>query len=518
MDCGCRFFSAPLAMRSEPGSRFSRRAQFFSFFIYIVLCSDAFWITFIGQTIVGASQMFTLGIPPRLAAVWFGPNEVSTACAAGVFGNQLGIAIGFLVPPLLVHNGTTEEVAYDLNKLFLCSAVLNSIILVMILCSICLTSTDCGCRFFLAPLAMRSEPGSRFSRRVRIFAYVTLCSDAFWITFIGQTIVGASQMFTLGIPPRLAAVWFGPNEVSTACAAGVFGNQLGIAIGFLVPPLLVHNGTTEEVAYDLNKLFLCSAVLNSIILVMILCFFAARPPTPPSLAQITAQEEKSIDSNFWRTLGKLLTSKDFVLLFITYGINTGVFYAVSTLLAQMVLPFYPTESEAIGQIGVAIVVAGMLGSVVGGFLLDRFKRFKLTTVLDYLFSFLAMLAFTFTLDLGSIVVVFVNAFVLGFFMTGYLPIGFEFAAEITFPAAEGTTGGLLNASAQIFGMLLTLAMGQVMHGISTFWCNIIMSTALILGTFLTILIKEDQKRQKAHAGRAHLPTSATQLTSCSASD
>ena len=34
-------------------------------------------------------------------------------------------------------------------------------------------------------------------------------------------------------------------------------------------------------------------------------------------------------------------------------------------------------------------------------------------------------------------------------MTGYLPIGFEFAAEITYPAAEGTTSGLLNASAQV---------------------------------------------------------------------
>ncbi|VDP20012.1 unnamed protein product [Heligmosomoides polygyrus] len=131
------------------------------------------------------------------------------------------------------------------------------------------------------------------------------------------------------------------------------------------------------------------------------------------------------------------------------GINTGVFYAVSTLLAQMVLPFYPTESVAIGQIGVVIVVAGMIGSVVGGFLLDKFKRFKLTTLLDYLFSFLAMLTFTFTLDLGSLVVVFANAFVLGFFMTGYLAIGFEFAAEITFPAAEGTTSALLNASAQV---------------------------------------------------------------------
>ncbi|VDK31034.1 unnamed protein product [Gongylonema pulchrum] len=50
--------------------------------------------------------------------------------------------------------------------------------------------------------------------------------DGFWITFVGQTIVGSSQMFILGIPPRLAAVWFGPEQVSTACAVGVFGNQV----------------------------------------------------------------------------------------------------------------------------------------------------------------------------------------------------------------------------------------------------------------------------------------------------
>ena len=36
-----------------------------------------------------------------------------------------------------------------------------------------------------------------------------------------------------------------------------------------------------------------------------------------------------------------------------------------------------------------------------------------------------------------------------FFMTGYLPLGFEFAAEITFPESEGTSSGLLNASAQV---------------------------------------------------------------------
>lgn len=36
-----------------------------------------------------------------------------------------------------------------------------------------------------------------------------------------------------------------------------------------------------------------------------------------------------------------------------------------------------------------------------------------------------------------------------FFMTGYLPIGFEFGVEITYPESEGTSSGLLNAFAQV---------------------------------------------------------------------
>ena len=54
----------------------------------------------------------------------------------------------------------------------------------------------------------------------------SLSPDRFYVTFIGQTVTAASQIFILGIPPKLAAVWFGPNQVSSACAVGVFGNQV----------------------------------------------------------------------------------------------------------------------------------------------------------------------------------------------------------------------------------------------------------------------------------------------------
>jgi len=50
--------------------------------------------------------------------------------------------------------------------------------------------------------------------------------DLFAVLMTAQTICAVAQVFILGIPARLAAVWCGPNEVSTATAIGVFGNQV----------------------------------------------------------------------------------------------------------------------------------------------------------------------------------------------------------------------------------------------------------------------------------------------------
>ena len=54
----------------------------------------------------------------------------------------------------------------------------------------------------------------------------SLSPDRFYVTFIGQTVAAVAQIFVLGIPAKLAAVWFGQDQVSSACAIGVFGNQV----------------------------------------------------------------------------------------------------------------------------------------------------------------------------------------------------------------------------------------------------------------------------------------------------
>lgn len=50
--------------------------------------------------------------------------------------------------------------------------------------------------------------------------------DLFPVTFLGQAVCSMAQVFILGMPSRIASVWFGSDEVSTACSIGVFGNQV----------------------------------------------------------------------------------------------------------------------------------------------------------------------------------------------------------------------------------------------------------------------------------------------------
>lgn len=82
-------------------------------------------------------------------------------------------------------------------------------------------------------------------------------------------------------------------------------------------------------------------------------------------------------------------------------------------------------------------------------------------------------------------------------MTGYLPVGFEFGAELTYPEPEGTASGILNAFAQIFGVVFTLIYGWLFAEWNDAVANIFACVALVVGVVLTAIIKPDLRRQNA---------------------
>ncbi|XP_024606961.1 feline leukemia virus subgroup C receptor-related protein 1 isoform X2 [Neophocaena asiaeorientalis asiaeorientalis] len=287
----------------------------------------------------------------------------------------------------------------------------------------------------------------------------------FWVTMLGQCLCSVAQVFILGLPSHIASVWFGPKEVSTACATAVLGNQLGTAVGFLLPPVLVPNtqNNTQLLACNISTMFYGTSAVATLLFILTVIAFKEKPQYPPSQAQAVLQDSPPGEYSYGKSIRNLFKNIPFVLLLITYGIMTGAFYSVSTLLNQIILTYYKGEEVNAGRIGLTLVLAGMVGSILCGLWLDYTKTYN-------------------------------------FFMTGYLPLGFEFAVEITYPESEGTSSGLLNAAAQIFGILFTLAQGKLTSDYSPKGGNIFLCVWMFVGIILTALIKSDLKRHNINKG------------------
>uniref|UniRef100_A0A8C5QAP9 FLVCR choline and putative heme transporter 2 n=1 Tax=Leptobrachium leishanense TaxID=445787 RepID=A0A8C5QAP9_9ANUR len=333
--------------------------------------------------------------------------------------------------------------------------------------------------------------------------------DLFGVTLFGQLVCAVAQVFILGMPSHIASVWFSSSEVSTACSVGVFGNQLGVAIGFLLPPVLVPNIEDKALlSHHISVMFFGTAAVASVLFILVIFAFQDAPLKPPSLAQAVLQNVPESAYSYKESILNLLRNRNFMLLVVSYGLNTGAFYSLSTLLNRMVTEHYPGEEVNAGRIGLTITVAGMGGALITGLWLDRTKTFKQTTLGVYILSLVGLVIFTFILNLGKLWAVFITAGCLGFFMTGYLPLGFEFAAELTHPENEGTSSGLLNVSAQVFGLLFTMVQGQILETFNVQAGNLFLCSFLCLGAIITAFIKADLRRQRANQEAARIVSAA----------
>ena len=73
-------------------------------------------------------------------------------------------------------------------------------------------------------------------------------------------------------------------------------------------------------------------------------------------------------------------------------------------------------------------------------------------------------------------------------MIGFLSVGYEFAAELTHPTPEGTSSGILNFSGEVFGISLTLAVGQLLHRYGDMVANLTLAAFLFLGLIMSAFI------------------------------
>ena len=261
------------------------------------------------------------------------------------------------------------------------------------------------------------------------------------LVLIAQVGIAVGQPFILNAITTVAARWFPMQERATAAGLGSLAMYLGIAVALVLTPYLT-------IQSQINGMLQTYGVVSMLAVVIFFALVKERPPTPPCLPD---QEERSL---VFDGLKASLRMRDFGLLMVIFFVGLGVFNAVTTWIEDIVRPRGFSIVQA-GNIGGLMIVGGIIGAVVIPLLSDHYRKRTPYILLAVIGATLGLVGITFATSYWFLLV---SAFIFGFFLLSAGPVGFQYGAEVTHPAPEGTSNGLLLLMGQISGIVFILAL------------------------------------------------------------
>ena len=242
--------------------------------------------------------------------------------------------------------------------------------------------------------------------------------------------VAIAQPFLLNAWTKVPAQWFSIEERATAVGLVTLSNLVGTALGMVLTPILTEKLSIPSVQLLYGGIAAFSAVL-------FLIFAREKPATPPCLP---GQEVRALMLD---GLKHALKVKEFWLYLFVSFIGMGIFNGITTWVEAIIRPRGFTPADA-GTLGALMLVGGVLGAVAIPPFSDKQHKRQRYILLGFVLAIPGLVGLTLGMSLWLL---FVSAFVMGFFLVSTSPIGMQYAAEITHPTPEGTSNGLI----QLFG-------------------------------------------------------------------
>lgn len=169
-----------------------------------------------------------------------------------------------------------------------------------------------------------------------------------WL-FVGQAFNGLAGPIIMNAPPQLAAAWFPPRHRATATAVGWSAQCIGVAIGYLIAPILAPSP---------DDLPLLMKVLGyqGIALMMLSLTFPKEPALAPSASAAASKV------GFIQGLRPAMKNWSFVLLALSWAIAGAVLQAWATFLDMFM--DHRASDALIGTLGFAGNLMNMAGSII----------------------------------------------------------------------------------------------------------------------------------------------------------
>lgn len=212
-----------------------------------------------------------------------------------------------------------------------------------------------------------------------------------------------------------------------------------------------------------------------------------KPEFPPSLVSLAQPKE----SNFCENIRVALKLPNYIKLILAFMLLQGGFLAFGINISVLLTPTF-TQVQ-VSLIGALVITVGVVTSMIAGVILNKYQKYLMMTRLSAWGTFILLSLCIYTFYTKDRVLIAVNLVVTAVALIPIIPVGIDFAGELTFPYEETVVTGFLLMSAQAFGFclsLLTLKVSVV---------DPIKGFALLAGcagvaALTTVLIKEDLRR------------------------
>lgn len=272
----------------------------------------------------------------------------------------------------------------------------------------------------------------------------------FTAVLVCQVVLAISQPFVLNAITAVSVRWFPLEERGLAAGLSSLAQYLGIILVMLITPMLVTAspelpgyGTGFERALMIYGIFTLMAAVAALALIR------ERPSS-------VVTDESTERYSFVKGLKYIFRQRDMVITIFLFFIGLGIFNAVSSMVDSIAESIGVEDSD--GLIGALMLIGGVIGAVIIPALSDKFRKRKLFLVICILgmvpgiggLAFADALAATTS---GAYTLALAASFILGLFVMSAGPVGFQYAAEVSRPAPEATSQGLLLLAGQITGIL-----------------------------------------------------------------
>jgi cyanate permease len=297
------------------------------------------------------------------------------------------------------------------------------------------------------------------------------------LLLVSQIGIAIGQPFVLNAITKLAARWFPIEERATAAGLGTLAMYLGILAGMTLTPYLA-------IGFGIGGMLYIYGIISMTAAIIFLVFAKERPLTAPCRPD---QEERYL---VFDGLKHTLRTKDFNWLLLIFFIGLGVFNSVTTWIEDILRPRGFSAIQA-GITGGLMILGGILGALIIPMLSDYYKKRTPFIIVALAGATVGLAGITFA---TSYWILLASGMMSGFFLLSAGPIGFQYGAEITYPASEGTSNGLLLLMGQISGIAFIFGMDSFKSSLTGSMTKplIFLIGFMLLSLFISTRLKESQ--------------------------